>query len=98
MDLNGYNGKIIMTSNLPRINTDCIYVDYDKLLNCSYDEVDNAGLMLLRLLEKVGVGKIYIAGFDGFEVIANNNYYRKELINSVSPEAVEEKTSRYAIS
>lgn len=93
MDFNSYDGKIIMTSNLPRINTDCIYVDYDKLLNCSFDEADNAGLMLLRLLEKVGLGKIYIAGFDGFEVIANNNYYRKELINSVSPEAVEEKNA-----
>ncbi len=91
VDYDDYEGKIIMTSNLPRIDMDCIYVDYDKLLNCDYDEADNAGLMLLRLLEKVGLPQIYIAGFDGFGLIASNDYYKRELINSVSPEAVEAK-------
>lgn len=91
IDYSVYDGKLIMTSNLPRIKSGCIYVDYDKLLDCNYDEADNAGLMLLRLLERVGIRKIYIAGFDGFEVIASNNYYSRELINGVASEAVKVK-------
>lgn len=91
LDYDKYKGKIIMTSNLPKINADCIYVDYDKLSNYEYDEADNAGLMLLRLLERVGLDRVYIAGFDGFGQIVNNNYYKRDLINNVLPESVEAK-------
>lgn len=93
IDYEEYGGKIIMTSNLPKVNSECIYVDYDKLADYEYEEADNAGLMLLRLLERVGVARVYIAGFDGFDQSVNRNYYDKDLINNVLPDVVEMKNA-----
>ncbi len=38
------------------------------------NEADNAGAMAIRLLKKVGVKKVWLAGFDGFDVNASLNY------------------------
>ncbi len=88
IDYENYNGGVIITSNLPKLREEYIYVDYDKLANQLYQESDNAGLMLIRLLANIGMKKIYVAGFDGFELVAKNNYYARELINNVSPEFI----------
>ena len=59
------NTKIIATSNFILKNVSALRVDYSSLLNES-SEPDNAGLMLLSLLAKIGVKEVALAGFDGF--------------------------------
>lgn len=82
--------RMITTSNLPKINGS-IRVDYDLLSSSASDEQDNSGIMLLRLLKKVGVKRAYLAGFDGFSDDPRKNYYSPRMINSVSRDAVEAK-------
>lgn len=59
--------KVIATSNFELKGVkSAIRVNYSSLLNES-SEPDNAGVMLLSLLVKVGVKEAALAGFDGFD-------------------------------
>ena len=82
----------ILTSNLPHIVKNAVYVDYAELC-VEGDEADNAGMMLLRLVRDLGAYKVYIAGFDGFGTEPTQNYCDRRLINSVEPEAMEKKNA-----
>jgi 4-hydroxy 2-oxovalerate aldolase len=54
----------------------------------SADEVsDNAGMMAMNLLEKLGVGKLALAGFDGFG--KNDNYYTDKILTSADNVRIE---------
>lgn len=64
-------GCILSTSNLCIKNS--LVFNYSSLLG-EGNASDNAGAMLIRLLKKVGVTKIYLAGFDGFDVDSSANY------------------------
>ena len=77
--LNGV--KAILTSNIHFKESDCncIYVDYDSYTNDDKAISDNAGLMLLKLLEICGVKEVFLAGFDGFTDSDHENYYCEEL-------------------
>lgn len=65
--LNSEEG-IICTSNIIEDSIDHFVVNYHKLLNSIGAVEDNAGLMLLSLLQKFNVAKIYLAGFDGYSL------------------------------
>lgn len=64
---------IFATSNLKNELSNAVFLNYSTLLG-EGDALDNAGAMLIRALKKCAVNKIYIAGFDGFEVNATANY------------------------
>lgn len=68
----------IFTSNLaPYGDEGCFYVDYDRCANEDPMVSDNAGLMLLKLLERCGAKKVYLAGFDGFRGKEGSSYYNR---------------------
>ncbi|MDO4326876.1 MAG: aldolase catalytic domain-containing protein [bacterium] len=68
-------GCVLATSNLSNLLDDnTLIFDYTSLLG-EGDESDNSGAMLIRILKKIGVSKIYLAGFDGFDVDCSANYY-----------------------
>lgn len=73
-------GCVLATSNLKIKNA--LVFNYSSLLG-EGDASDNAGAMLIRILKKAGVKKLYMAGFDGFDVDASANYavegYKKSL-------------------
>lgn len=75
--------KKILTSNIMTDRTDenAIVVSYNKLIKCGWEHLDNSTLMLLRLLDRIGVSEIAIAGFDGYSVAGNGklNYASKYL-------------------
>lgn len=91
LNVDKLSAKVILTSNLPAIINDGIYVDYSGLCDMSYEESDNSGIMLMRLMKKLGVGRIYVAGFDGFSRDIRSNYCADSMINSVGPENVSAK-------
>ena len=70
--LEQFKGIILSTSNITGVSESLCF-DYSSLLG-EGDASDNAGAMLIRLLKKIGVRKVYLAGFDGFDVDASANY------------------------
>ncbi len=91
----GIDKEIVITSNIStETRTNTYIVNYTNYLN--YDNLvsDNAGLMLCKLLEKCGVKKIALAGFDGFVTDAAKNYFDKELFNNVESSMLEVKTRK----
>lgn len=62
---------VLATSNLK--GPFSLKFNYSSLLG-EGNASDNAGAMLIRLLKKTGAKKIYIAGFDGFDINATVNY------------------------
>lgn len=72
------SGKKIITSNLINDNIQSDYVvnysDYAYSLNKLFD---NCGVMLMNLMKKLAVKRIYLAGFDGFK--GENDFYRDHM-------------------
>jgi 4-hydroxy 2-oxovalerate aldolase len=70
--------KCICTSNIPSID---VYLreDYKELMNNHPIVRDNAGMMLISFLIKVGVKKIFIAGMDGYSVEPDKNFINDEM-------------------
>lgn len=83
-------GNIIATSNVHIDNDSAILVNYKSLVCSKYGEADNACLMLLRLLKKIGRKRITIAGFDGFSV-GRENYHSDNVQNIVNSEIITER-------
>lgn len=68
--------KWIVTSNLYLPNHFSGKVmDYRSLLKFGWINIDNAGVLALRLLKSVGVKNIYVAGFDGYNYEKATNFY-----------------------
>ncbi len=86
--------RILLTSNIPNPGwEDCLYVDYDRYTNTDPMISDNAGLMLLKLLQRCGALEVFLAGFDGFQE-DQENYYSEELYFQVNTNDIEEKRGR----
>ena len=72
--------QIILTSNVPAETQNALRVNYASYLNAS-ELPDNAALMLLELLARVGVTRVAVAGLDGFSDDAEENYFSRDLAN-----------------
>lgn len=72
------NAKCILTSNIKSEADRALTVDYMTLCNQRGRFSDNAALMLLSLLERVGCATASLAGLDGY---TGNDYYEKGLQN-----------------
>lgn len=90
------NSKIIITSNLPKLTEDFICVDYEALCDKEFEQPDNAGMMMLRLLNSNKVKKVYLAGFDGFSSPNKENYYSNKIANINTKEIAEKKNKDIA--
>lgn len=65
----------IVTSNVVSEGDDQMaVVSFARLIKCGWEHLDNSAIMLLRLLDVLSVGKIAIAGFDGYSYNADTNY------------------------
>lgn len=72
--------KTIVSSNVDSCG-DSIVVNYHSLINRGYKYFENSTIMLLNLLKRVGVSKISMAGFDGFELDKASNYSEESFQN-----------------
>lgn len=86
--------RMILTSNIPNGNEQCLYVNYERYTNKDKLTSDNAGLMLLELLRQCGAKKVYLAGFDGFHGRHGNNYYREELALPANEAEIQEQQAQ----
>lgn len=69
------NTKIIATSNIETVNMPVDYcLNYDSLLLNGFKGCDNALILFLNALIKMGVKSVSLAGFDGYSLYGNNYY------------------------
>lgn len=80
--------QVIQTSNIPDSPTS-LCVNYSSYLNDS-ELLDNASLMLLELLIRVGTDRVAVAGLDGFSVESDENYFSQMLENPARRVGVED--------
>ena len=72
----------ILTSNITsNPNDNEMVVSFINLVKCGWEHMDNSAILLLRLLDKLNVKSIAIAGFDGFNYDSNiaKNFASSEL-------------------
>lgn len=65
--------KCICTTNIPSLD---VYLrePYEELMNDQDIVRDNAGMMLISFLIKLGVERVYIAGMDGYSIDPDKNF------------------------
>jgi 4-hydroxy 2-oxovalerate aldolase len=73
--------KKIVTSNVTTTEEpDQFIIDFTRLVKCGWEQLDNSGILLLRLLDLLNVKSIAIAGFDGYSHNTENpNYVQKAM-------------------
>lgn len=81
------SARLILTSNMK--SDEAIQIDYLSLLNNDDFVSDNATLMALKLLSKLDVKDIYIAGFDGYSNDLAENYTEEESTLSQSKQTIQ---------
>jgi 4-hydroxy 2-oxovalerate aldolase len=81
---------VLATSNLNRIIQKGLFFNYSSLLG-EGDASDNAGAMLIRILSKAGAKKLFLAGFDGFDVDSTANFVVPEFRTTLDYDAAKKK-------
>ena len=72
--------KIVTSNVTTEANENQWIVDFNRLVKCGWDQLDNSGILLLRLLDLLDVASISIAGFDGYSHSKEtNNYIQKDM-------------------
>lgn len=65
----------IIASNIKTVSEDGeILVNFNLLVKRGWSHFDNSGIMCLRLLNKLHIGRVALAGFDGFGDTHDQNY------------------------
>ena len=72
--------KLVATSNITRASGDFDYVmNYEPLIDRSVLFMDNSFIMLLKVLKKMNVKHIAMAGLDGYSLEKETNYFSSKL-------------------
>ncbi len=73
------NTQLIVSSNIARAKENSLVVNYSSYLSDNYMIADNPAIMLMRIFSEIGLKQVYIAGFDGYNASAEENYYDSSL-------------------
>ncbi|MDR1021736.1 MAG: aldolase catalytic domain-containing protein [Prevotellaceae bacterium] len=72
--------KTIATSNVTKSAGQFDYsLDYETLIDRSAVFMDNSFIMLMKVMAKLGVREVALAGFDGYSCSREANYYSSEM-------------------
>ncbi|MBQ7275080.1 MAG: aldolase catalytic domain-containing protein [Clostridiales bacterium] len=74
---NQKKAKIIVTSNIKENQTADYTINYSSYTSEINDIYDNSGLIALRLLTKLSVKEVFIAGMDGYSEEEKGDYYKE---------------------
>ena len=81
--------KTIATSNITCTDV-YMKLNYYLLLNDIPSVRENAGLMAIQLMKKMGCEDIWLAGYDGYDYAASNNYESDDMVLMMSRKQVDE--------
>ena len=79
------NKRIILSNIHTDPDNDELIINYNLVIQRGWDHYDNAVILALRLLSRIGAKDIYLAGFDGFKEDYDDSYADKTLPN-LNPE------------
>jgi 4-hydroxy 2-oxovalerate aldolase len=82
----GHSINTIVTSNIKNAGDRYWIVNYSSYLNEESTIADNAGIMCINLLKKIGAKEFLLAGFDGFSDNIKENFYEESLYFDVEEE------------
>lgn len=86
--------EIVVTSNVRAMDYDSQYiVNYSNYNMFDGKETDISGIILINLLKALGIEQIVLAGFDGFSIDINSNYYNKLLQRPVNCTSMHERNN-----
>ena len=81
--------KTLVTSNIKSTGV-YMKLNYYLLLNDIPAVRENAGLMAINLLKQMECKDIWLAGYDGYDYAASNNYESDDMVLSMSREQVDQ--------
>lgn len=88
--------KVIVPSNITDKAEDGVYiVDYQTWIIPGEKTHDSSGVIALNLMRKLDVSEIDFAGFDGFYVNINQNYYDKTMRRPVTEQQAIRRNAFY---
>lgn len=88
--------NVITTSNVTKEKrSGVMIVDYGKWIDVAEETHDSSAVIIMNLLKKCNVGKMYLAGFDGFSMNINQNYCNPYLRHPVSEEQANRRNKYY---
>lgn len=88
--LNEYSAPLVISSNIENMPKQAKIINYSSYLNNS-KMFDNAALMLFKLLIKIEIKNINVAGLDGFSNIPVENYVTNDLVNNAKVSEFDER-------
>ena len=80
--------KIVLSNISKEYYGDDYVIEYNRVIKRGWEFFDNAAITCLRLMDKLGVSHIAIAGFDGFKKDYNESY-SDEYLPTISPDNFE---------
>ena len=78
--------RTVVTSNIKDVESDYLVVNYASYLSEESCIVDNAGIMCINLMKKIGAKEFVLAGFDGFSENVKDNFFDEEMYLDVESE------------
>ena len=92
------NELIVYTSNVRLKNMkNVIEVNYSDYLAINDGVIDNSGLMLINLLDRVGIDTITMAGFDGYASDPSVNYFTPTLMSAAGTENLDKINKEFTM-
>lgn len=86
--------KLILTSNVSTDEKDGIIVNYTNHIDKIYKKTDNAFFIIMSVLKKLEVKDIILAGFDGFSMNVDENYYDEKFKRPIDREQALRRNQR----
>lgn len=71
--------RAVVTSNIKNPGDGFWIINYASYLNEECSIIDNAGIMCINLLKKIGAKDFLLAGFDGFSQNIKDNFFEESL-------------------
>ena len=86
--------KIIATSNVTKTNGKFDYtLKYSLLIDENAEVIDNSLIMLLKVMKRIGVKNVHLAGFDGYEGGQTKSYIEDHMEYSFTKEEAKSITA-----
>lgn len=92
------DGKnIIVTNGICDTATqdNILVIDYQKWITVENGVQDSSGIVALKLMTACGASELLLAGFDGFSVDINQNYYDKTMRHPVTEEQASQRNNYF---
>lgn len=84
---------ITTTSITDKCDISIEVIDYEKWILVDGEVQDSSGILAINLLVECGVAEIVLAGFDGFHVNVNKNYFDKSMNHPITAEQAERRNT-----